>query len=55
VVSRSDDRHFGAASFHIPLGTALGVYGLWVLVNDETRRLLESGGALPVAPVPYPR
>jgi hypothetical protein len=31
--------------FHIPLGTALGVYGLWVLLNDDSRRLLESGGA----------
>lgn len=41
--------------FQVPLGTALGVYGLWVLVNDETRRILESGGALSVAPVPYPR
>ncbi len=30
--------------FHIPLGTALGVYGLWVLLSDEGRRLLESGG-----------
>lgn len=35
--------------FHVPLGTALGVYGLWVLLNDESRRLLESGGAF-VAP-----
>jgi len=26
--------------FHVPLGTALGVYGIWVLFNDETRRLL---------------
>ncbi len=31
--------------FHIPLGTALGLYGLWVLLNDESRRLLESAGA----------
>jgi hypothetical protein len=31
--------------FHIPLGTALGVYGLWVLLNEDSRRLLESGGA----------
>ena len=29
---------------HIPIGTALGVYGLWVLFSDETKRLLESGG-----------
>lgn len=27
--------------FHVPLGTALGVYGLWVLFNDDARRLLE--------------
>ncbi len=32
---------------HIPLGTALGVYGLWVLTNDQTRQLLDSGGAYP--------
>ena len=32
--------------FHIPLGTALGVYGLWVLFSDETRRLLETGGQM---------
>ena len=29
----------------VPFGTALGIYGLWVLLNEETRRLLESGGA----------
>lgn len=29
---------------HIPLGTALGVYGLWVLFSEEGRRLLETGG-----------
>ncbi len=40
--------------FHIPFGTALGVYGLWVLFSDEGRRILESGGT-PYAPqVPYP-
>jgi hypothetical protein len=41
--------------FHIPLGTALGAYGLWVLLNDESRRILESGGvyALPVPPADY--
>lgn len=26
--------------FHIPFGTALGVYGLWVLFSDDARRLL---------------
>jgi hypothetical protein len=29
------------ASF--PIGTLIGAYGLWVLTNDETRRLLEMG------------
>ena len=24
---------------HIPLGTILGIYGLWVLLNSETERL----------------
>ncbi len=40
---------------HIPLGTALGVYGLWVLFSDEGRRLLESGGQV-YQPIPgsYP-
>jgi hypothetical protein len=32
---------------HVPLGTALGVYGLWVLVSEDTRRLFE--GSQPVA------
>ncbi len=43
------------SSLHLlsfPFGTALGIYGLWVLVNEETRRLLESGGAY--QPVGYP-
>lgn len=39
---------------HIPLGTALGVYGLWVLFSDEARRILETGGQVYVPPVPYP-
>jgi hypothetical protein len=25
---------------HIPIGTALGIYGLWVLLQPETERLL---------------
>jgi hypothetical protein len=25
---------------HIPFGTALGIYTLWVLLNDESRQLL---------------
>jgi len=32
--------------FSFPFGTALGVYGLWVLFHDETRRLFG-------VPVPY--
>jgi hypothetical protein len=26
----------------LPYGTALGVYGLWVLLRDEGRRLFEA-------------
>lgn len=36
--------------FHIPLGTALGVYGLWVLFSEDARRILESGGAYQAVP-----
>lgn len=32
---------------HIPLGTILGVYGLWVLLNSDTERLFSSP---PLAP-----
>jgi hypothetical protein len=28
---------------NFPIGTLLGGYGLWVLLNDESRRLLEAG------------
>jgi hypothetical protein len=38
-----------------PIGTALGVYGVWVLFQDEARRLLEPGmptpPASPIVPV----
>ena len=43
---------------HVPLGTALGVYGFWVLFSEEGRRVLESGNAYgtasnyPIAQVP---
>jgi hypothetical protein len=38
--------------FTFPVGTALGVYGLWVLFNEEARRLLEpSSPAAPGSPV----
>ncbi|HEX4164026.1 MAG TPA: hypothetical protein VHZ55_01010 [Bryobacteraceae bacterium] len=47
---------------HIPIGTALGVYGLWVLTSEDGRRLLQSGGvAVPpaypnqYAPAAYPQ
>ena len=26
--------------FHFPIGTAVGVYGLWALLNSETARLM---------------
>jgi hypothetical protein len=28
---------------NFPIGTAIGGYGLWVLLNDEARRMLEAG------------
>ncbi len=31
------------AIFHFPFGTAIGVYGLWVLLNNETARLMGEG------------
>lgn len=31
-----------------PVGTAIGIYGLWVLFNDDTIRLFEQGGPAPV-------
>ena len=34
--------------FSVPIGTALGVYGLWVLFQPEARQVLESGSGLPV-------
>lgn len=37
---------------HFPIGTALGIYGLIILLNEETRRLFETGGAY-VPPVAY--
>jgi hypothetical protein len=45
----------GLSLLHFPIGTALGIYGLWVLLNEQTRQLLESGGAFPVGyPMPQP-
>lgn len=40
--------------FHVPLGTALGVYGLWVLFSDDAQRLLnrrKAGFGIPAAGV----
>jgi hypothetical protein len=34
----------------VPLGTALGIYGLWVLLNKDTERLFQ-----PVTMQPVPR
>lgn len=31
------------AIFHFPFGTAIGVYGLWTLLNNETARLMGEG------------
>ena len=32
--------------FNVPLGTAVGVYGLWVLLNSETEQLFRSAPAV---------
>lgn len=37
---------------HFPIGTAVGIYGLIILLNEETKRLFETGGTY-VAP-PHP-
>ena len=37
----------------VPLGTALGIYGLWVLLNKETEPLFTTSGAAG-APPPHP-
>jgi hypothetical protein len=31
--------------FNIPIGTAVGVYSIWVLVQDETARLFSAGSS----------
>ena len=39
----------------IPIGTAIGVYSIWLLMNDETRTLFQENPATimqPPAPVP---
>ena len=35
---------------HIPVGTALGVYGLWVLFSRDTERLFAADAATPARP-----
>lgn len=41
---------------HFPIGTALGIYGLWVLLNEQTRMVFEGRyqGYAQVAPPPAP-
>ncbi|HET8550605.1 MAG TPA: hypothetical protein VFL57_21490 [Bryobacteraceae bacterium] len=40
---------------NVPFGTALGIYGLWVLLNDQSAAILEGRTAPPLAPQPpYP-
>ena len=34
---------------NIPIGTALGIYGLWVLLNKDTERLFNSSPTIPTA------
>lgn len=38
-----------------PLGTALGIYGLWVLLHRETVMLFEWRGQIPPAAYQYPQ
>lgn len=39
---------------HVPFGTALGVYGLWVLLSNETEALFRNPGAYMAYPPPGP-
>ncbi|HEX7359053.1 MAG TPA: hypothetical protein VF283_01040 [Bryobacteraceae bacterium] len=32
---------------HVPIGTAIGIYGLWVLLSEQGQRLFETGGWSP--------
>lgn len=36
--------------FNVPLGTLLGVYTFWVLMQDETTAYFESGGVVNAPP-----
>jgi hypothetical protein len=41
--------------FNIPIGTALGIYSLWVLLQDETAQLFAAGsGSGPPVPQDVP-
>lgn len=42
---------------HVPIGTAIGIYGLWVLLSERGQVLFETGGhPAPYSPSPaYPR
>ena len=40
--------------FNLPFGTALGVYGLWVLLSDEGRMIFERPAQVFVTSAPYP-
>ncbi|MGH9609912.1 MAG: hypothetical protein ACRD34_09580 [Bryobacteraceae bacterium] len=35
---------------HVPIGTAIGIYGLWVLLSEPGQRLFETGGWSPPPP-----
>lgn len=35
---------------HVPIGTAIGVYGLWVLLSEQTQVLFETAGRYPLPP-----
>lgn len=36
--------------FGFPIGTLIGGYSIWVLMNDESRRILSGGGSYPPLP-----
>ncbi|HXR76256.1 MAG TPA: hypothetical protein VN737_09815 [Bryobacteraceae bacterium] len=40
--------------FSVPIGTALGVYGLWVLFHDDTKRIFDSNTVPYFPPQPPP-
>jgi hypothetical protein len=39
---------------NVPFGTALGIYGFWVLLSSSTEALFQQGQGRPVAPYPPP-